>query len=194
LSGRAALIGVFIAGPILIPPAVVGRLVQVTILVRAAGAATRRRLVAASAGRTTLATAADIDTELGHGLAVDLASDFKSIAPLKLRERVAGLRSQSAVDLEHEAFFDKDHLDLADFLDTETADSHRAATHATSIELHVRLSNRNCRYDATTAVHDEDFILSNEIKMTAPLRMNVDQDTRNFHDPDARWHHGADTY
>jgi len=133
LSGRAALIRVFIAGPILIPPAVVGRLVQVTILVRAAGAATRRRLVAASTCCTTLATAADIDTELGHGLAVDLAGDFKPIAPLKLRERVAGLRSQSAVDLEHEAFFDKDHLNLADFLYTETAGSRRPATRATPI-------------------------------------------------------------
>jgi len=44
--------------------------------------------------------------------------------------------------------------------------------------------NRYHSHDVPAAVADHDVIPRNEIRMTAPLRMNVDQDRRNFDDAD----------
>src|SRR5262245_29902286 len=53
-----------------------------------------------------------------------------------------------------------------------------------------RLDLQN-RDDAMVPIHNDDLVIVDEVEITAPIRVVLDQHRRHFHDPNRCWHDGA---
>jgi hypothetical protein len=143
------------------------------------------------AGRR-VAAAADIDSKRGDGPAVDLACCLQAVAALELDQGVACSRTKAAIRFNGKALAHKHNLNLTDFVCRQISYATRdgPALAGTS----VGRPDRYHSHDVPAAVADHNLVPCDEIRMAAPLRMNVNQDRRDFDDAYPSRDDSADPY
>src|SRR5262249_33849391 len=125
---------------------------------------------------------ANIHAELADCLGVDLARRLQAVLALERDQRLVGLRTELAVDLDVKALAYQHLLHLADLFDAEVhgcagARAHRSAVPV--VEPRARCTDRNHRDDPVAVVDDHDVIAHHEIAVTAPFWMDADEHVGN---------------
>jgi len=143
------------------------------------------------AGRR-VAAAADIDAKRGDGPAVDLAGCLQAVAALELDQRLSCSRTKAAIRFNGKALAHKHNLNLTDFVCRQI--SYATRNGPALADTSVGRPDRYHSHDIPAAVANHNLIPCDEIRMAAPLRMNVNQDRRNFDDPYRSRDDSADPY
>jgi len=143
------------------------------------------------AGRR-VAAAADIDAKRGDGPAVDLAGCLQAVAALELDQRLSCSRTKAAIRFNGKALAHKHNLNLTDFVCRQI--SYATRNGPALADTSVGRPDRYHSHDVPAAVADHNLIPRDEIGMAAPLRMNRDQDRRNFDDAHRSRDDSADPY
>jgi hypothetical protein len=166
------------------------------LLRRAALAATGRAAALARRGTalragTTLRAAHVRQSERCDGLIVDTAAHLEALSPLEGGDCRHGPRTHSAIDHNVEPSLLKHGLDLPDLIGAQVQRG-RSATAAAQV-CPAGGANGYDRYDLTAAVDDHDLVTHDEVLMSAPCRVDLDQRRRDIDDANARRHHCSDT-